>query len=198
MDVPQWILPDLLWRKLSATLSLRGWHCPFSAAADWIWETQSKYVDSQRLQRAGSCLIWAVSGLRGIFGFSSSGQTWFLFLKRKTDSFSADLSANTLPDCQSPAFSDTKSAEKSTACQNSRSASQECEGRRWEEIPETITSGHVSDRDLRYLVTQLFSMQRTYSRDTWTEQLSYAVTPSWTPHRFISRWIHSLILPRWK
>lgn len=39
MDVPQWISPDLLWRKLSATLSLHGWHCPLNAAAGWIWKT---------------------------------------------------------------------------------------------------------------------------------------------------------------
>lgn len=39
MDVPQWIFPDLLWRKLSATLSLHGWHCPFNSVAGWLWKT---------------------------------------------------------------------------------------------------------------------------------------------------------------
>lgn len=39
IDVPQWIFLYLLRMKLSATLSLHGWHCPFNAMAGWIWKT---------------------------------------------------------------------------------------------------------------------------------------------------------------
>lgn len=111
MDVPQWILLDLVWRKSSTTLSLHGWHCPFNTAAGRIWKAESKYVDSLRGQCISSCLSLSVRALRSLFAQLKWPCVVFI-LERKTDSFSTDLIANTPHDCQSPALCKIKSLEK--------------------------------------------------------------------------------------
>lgn len=73
-----------------------------------MWETKSKYVDSEKVKSLSSHSISPVTRL-------CSPLKWpceYFILERKTDNFSSGLSTTTQEDCQSPALCETKSFKK--------------------------------------------------------------------------------------
>lgn len=105
--------------------------------------------------------------------FSSSDHTWSLFLRGRLTTSPQTLVQllNKIVTFQLSVRQNPLEKKKEKKKRNHHLSEQsiyvlEVWGR-WEEIPATITLGHVSDRELHCLVTKLFSMLCTYWRDTW-------------------------------
>lgn len=175
IDVPQWISLNLLCRKLSATFSLHG------RALSSQHHGRLDLKDIKQICRFRECRalapVWSCLSVAPAAHFIRVEESMCgLF------SWEEDRQFQHRPECEYSTWLSVSSSLwheilwKTTTCQNSQSATWEHEGRRWEEILATITLGYVCDRELRYLVTQLFFMPSTYKRDTWVEHLSSAVT----------------------